>query len=55
LELEDHEENLGVQVLRQAADRTGVVVGDGTTASTLLAAAIFATACGTSRQPVGME
>ena len=41
-ELEDHEENLGVQVLRQAAERTGDLVGDGTTTSLLLAAAIFA-------------
>src|SRR4026208_1812626 len=28
-ELEDHEENLGAQVIRQAAERTGDVVGDG--------------------------
>ena len=41
-ELEDHEENLGAQVIRQAAERTGDLVGDGTTTSTLLAAAIFA-------------
>lgn len=41
-ELEDHEENMGAQVIRQAAERTGDVVGDGTTTSTLLAAAIFA-------------
>jgi len=41
-ELEDHEENLGAQVIRQAAERTGELVGDGTTTSTLLAAAIFA-------------
>ncbi len=41
-DLEDHEENLGVQVLRQAAERTGELVGDGTTTSMLLAAAIFA-------------
>jgi chaperonin GroEL len=40
--LEDHEENLGAQVIRQAAERTGDLVGDGTTTSTLLAAAIFA-------------
>src|SRR4249919_4023246 len=40
-ELQDHEENLGAQVIRQAAERTGEVVGDGTTTSTLLAAAIF--------------
>ncbi len=42
LDLEDAEENLGVQVLRQAAERTGEVVGDGTTTSTLLACALFA-------------
>jgi chaperonin GroEL len=41
-ELEDHEENLGAQVIRQAAERTGELVGDGTTTSTLIAAAIFA-------------
>jgi chaperonin GroEL len=41
-ELEDHEENLGVQVIRQAAERTGDVVGDGTTTATLLAAEIYA-------------
>jgi chaperonin GroEL len=40
-ELADHEENLGAQVIRQAAERTGELVGDGTTTSTLLAAAIF--------------
>jgi chaperonin GroEL len=40
-ELEDHEENLGAQVIRQAAERTGELVGDGTTTSTLIAAAIF--------------
>ena len=41
-ELEDHEENMGAQVIRQAAERTGELVGDGTTTSMLLAAAIFA-------------
>jgi chaperonin GroEL len=41
-ELEDHEENLGAQVIRQAAERTGDIVGDGTTTSTLLAAEIYA-------------
>ena len=40
-ELEDREENLGAQVIRQAAERTGDLVGDGTTTSTLVAAAIF--------------
>jgi chaperonin GroEL len=41
-ELKDPEENLGAQVLRQAAERTGDAVGDGTTTSTVLAHAIFA-------------
>jgi chaperonin GroEL len=41
-ELADHEENLGAQVIREAAERTGDNVGDGTTTSTLLAASIFA-------------
>ena len=38
----DPEENLGAQVLRQAAERTGDVVGDGTSTSTILAHAILA-------------
>jgi len=42
VELKDPEENLGVQMLREAAERTGDSVGDGTTTSTLLAHAIFA-------------
>ena len=41
-DLEDPEENLGAQVLREAAERTGDAVGDGTTTATLLAHAIFA-------------
>src|SRR3990172_1429304 len=41
-ELKDPEENLGAQVLRQAAERTGDVVGDGTSTATILAHAIFA-------------
>ena len=41
-ELKDAEENLGAQIIRQAAERTGENVGDGTTTSTLLAAAIYA-------------
>jgi len=41
-DLEDHEENLGAQIIRQAAERTGDLVGDGTTTATLLAAAMFA-------------
>jgi chaperonin GroEL len=41
-DLTDPEENLGAQVLRQAAEKTGEIVGDGTSTSTLLAHAIFA-------------
>jgi chaperonin GroEL len=41
-ELKDAEENLGAQMLRQAAERTGDLVGDGTSTSTILAHAIFA-------------
>ena len=41
-DLPDAEENLGARMLRQAAVKTGDVVGDGTSTSTLLAHAIFA-------------
>ncbi len=41
-ELKDAEENLGAQMMRQAAERTGDVVGDGTSTATILAYAIFA-------------
>ncbi len=42
VELKDPEENLGAQMLRQAAEKTGDAVGDGTSTSTILAQAIFA-------------
>ncbi len=42
MDLEDPEQNLGVQMLRQAAEKTGDAVGDGTSTSTILAHAIFA-------------
>ena len=42
IDLEDPEENLGAHMLREAAERTADVVGDGTTTATLLAHAIFA-------------
>jgi chaperonin GroEL len=42
IELKDKEEDLGAKMLRQAAERTGDTVGDGTTTSTLLAHAIYA-------------
>jgi chaperonin GroEL len=42
LEVADPTENLGIRMIRQAAERTGEAVGDGTTTATLLAHAIFA-------------
>ena len=42
LSLKDPEENLGAAMLKEAAVRTGDVVGDGTTTATLLAHAILA-------------
>ena len=41
-DLRDPEENLGARMLRQAAEKTGDMVGDGTSTSTILAQAIFA-------------
>ena len=41
-DLKDPEENLGARMLRQAAEKTGDMVGDGTSTSTILAHAIFA-------------
>ena len=42
LSLKDPEEDLGAQMLRQAAEKTGSAVGDGTSTSTILAHAILA-------------
>ncbi len=42
MEMKDPVENLGAQMIRQAAERTGDAVGDGTSTATLLAHAIFA-------------
>lgn len=42
IKLKDPEENLGAQVLKEAAERTGELVGDGTSTSTILAYSIFA-------------
>jgi chaperonin GroEL len=41
LELKDADEDLGVRTIRQAAERTGDAVGDGTSTATLLAHAIY--------------
>jgi chaperonin GroEL len=42
IDLKDPEENLGAQILKQAAEKTGDAVGDGTSTATILAQAIFA-------------
>jgi chaperonin GroEL len=42
IDLKDPEENLGARMLRQAAEKTGEAVGDGTSTSTVLAHAILA-------------
>jgi chaperonin GroEL len=42
IELKDPEENLGARMIREAAEKTGDAVGDGTSTSTILAHAIFA-------------
>lgn len=41
-ELEDPTENMGAQMIRQAAERTGEKVGDGTSTSAILAHALYA-------------
>jgi chaperonin GroEL len=40
-DLADPQENLGAQMLRQAAEKTGELVGDGTSTATILAHAIY--------------
>ncbi len=42
IELKDPEENLGARMMREAAEKTGDAVGDGTSTSTILAHAIYA-------------
>jgi chaperonin GroEL len=42
IDLEDPVENLGARMMREAANRTGEAVGDGTSTATILAHAIFA-------------
>src|SRR5580700_1909647 len=41
IELEDPYENLGAQLVKEAASKTNDVAGDGTTTATILAEAIF--------------
>lgn len=42
IDLKDPEANLGAKMMREAAERTGDAVGDGTSTSTVLAHALFA-------------
>jgi len=42
VDLKDAEENLGARMLREAAEKTGDAVGDGTSTATILAHAIYA-------------
>ena len=42
VDLKDPEENLGARMIRDAAERTGDAVGDGTSTATILAHAVFA-------------
>ena len=41
IELEDHYENMGAQLLKEAATKTNDVAGDGTTTATVLAQAMI--------------
>ena len=41
IDLDDPYENLGAQLVKEAASKTGDVAGDGTTTATLLAEAIY--------------
>ena len=41
IELEDHMQNIGAQMVKAVASKTSDVAGDGTTTATVLAEAIF--------------
>ena len=41
VELEDHFENMGAQMVREVASKTSDVAGDGTTTATILAEAVY--------------
>src|SRR5689334_25106822 len=41
IELEDHYENMGAQMVKEVASKTSDVAGDGTTTATVLAQAIY--------------
>jgi hypothetical protein len=48
IELEDHFENMGAQLVREVASKTNDVAGDGTTTATVLAHRSSTRACATS-------
>src|SRR5437773_2793648 len=41
IDLQDHYENVGAQMLKEVASKTSDIAGDGTTTATVLAQAIF--------------
>jgi len=41
IELEDHFENMGAQMVKEVASKTSDIAGDGTTTATLIAQAIY--------------
>ena len=45
IELEDHFENMGAQMVKEVASKTSDVAGDGTTTATLLAQSIYREGC----------
>lgn len=45
IEFKDRHQNLGAQLVRQVANKTNDIAGDGTTTSTVLCRAIFAEGC----------
>ena len=49
VELKDHLENMGAQLVKEVASKTSDVAGDGTTTATVLAQAIYAEGLRTSR------
>jgi len=51
IELEDIEENIGAQLVKQASIKTADAAGDGTTTSTLLASSIYEKGLDASKEP----
>ena len=51
IQLEDIEENIGAQLVKQASIKTADAAGDGTTTSTLLASSIYKKGLEASKEP----